>query len=426
MATGAGAGSTSDVVDLALADAGKRRIEWVFHSMRVLQTIRKQLIRTQPFAGLRISACLQVTPESANLLITLRDGGALAVLAGADPFSTQDDVAAALVRDYGIPVFASRGAESAQHAAHIAAALDSRPQLTIDDGATLIAAIHTSRQDLLPELLGGTEQTTSGTLRVRAMERQGVLQTPVVAVSDAQTKHLFDNRYGTGQSTVDAIMRVANVLLAGLTVVVAGFGSCGRGFAQRARGMGAIVIVTEVDPIKAVEAMLEGYRVMSINEAAREGDIFCTMTGSKSVIDREHFERMKNGAILCNAGTSDLELDLETLERMSSSRKPVRDQVDEYVMRDGRKLYVLSGGRTVNVAAGEGHPAAVMDVSFSHQALALEFLVKNHASLEKRVYAVPEEIDRNVARMKLDALGIKIDRLTMEQEQYLASWSEET
>ncbi|MGB9605686.1 MAG: adenosylhomocysteinase [Bryobacteraceae bacterium] len=415
-----------DVRDLSLADAGKKRIEWAFQSMPVLQQIRKQFIKGQPLAGIRIAACLHVTTETANLMIALRDGGAQPVLCASNPLSTQDDVAAALVRDYNIPVFAIKGESNETYYSHILAALEHRPQITMDDGCDLVTTLHTKRQDLLEGVLGGTEETTTGVIRLRAMAREGVLRYPVIAVNDAMTKHLFDNRYGTGQSTVDGIIRATNILLAGLNFVVAGYGWCGRGVAMRARGMGANVIICEVDPIKALEALMDGYRVMSMAEAAEIGDVFVTLTGNKNVITREHFERMKNGAILANSGHFNVEIDLETLGRLASSRRQVREFVEEYAMRDGRRIYVLGEGRLINLAAAEGHPASVMDMSFANQALAVEYLVENHAKLEKRVYPVPEELDRRVARMKLECMGVKIDRLTPEQERYLATWSEGT
>ncbi|HZT38485.1 MAG TPA: adenosylhomocysteinase [Bryobacteraceae bacterium] len=417
---------TGDVKDLGLADHGKRRIEWAFQSMPVLQTIRKQFIKTQPLAGIRVAACLHVTTETANLMITLRDGGANIALCASNPLSTQDDVAASLVRDYGIPTFAIKGENNESYYSHIMAALDHRPNLTMDDGCDLVTILHTKRQELLNDVLGGTEETTTGVIRLRAMAKENVLKFPIVAVNDAMTKHFFDNRYGTGQSTIDGIVRATNVLLAGMNFVVAGYGWCGRGLAMRARGMGANVIVTEIDPIKAIEAVMDGFRVMSMSEAAAIGDVFCTVTGCKSVITREHFERMKSGAIVCNSGHFNVEVDLEALAQMASSRKPVRDFVEEFAMRDGRKVYVLGEGRLINLAAAEGHPASVMDMSFANQALCAEYMVKNASKLEKRVYPVPEEIDKSVARMKLDAMGVKIDRLTLEQEQYLASWSEGT
>jgi adenosylhomocysteinase len=411
---------------MALADMGKKRIEWAFQSMPVLQTIRKQFIKTQPLAGIRVAACLHVTTETANLMITLRDGGANIRLCASNPLSTQDDVAASLVRDYNISTYAIKGEDNESYYSHIAAALDSKPQVTMDDGADLVTVLHTKRRELLEGVLGGTEETTTGVIRLKAMAKEGVLRYPIVAVNDALTKHLFDNRYGTGQSTIDGIVRATNVLLAGSTVVVAGYGWCGRGFANRARGLGANVIVTEVDPIKAIEAIMDGFRVMSMNEAAVVGDIFCTLTGDKNVIAREHFEKLKNGAILANSGHFNVEIDLETLGRVASSRRHVREFVEEFAMRDGRKIYVLAEGRLINLSAAEGHPASVMDMSFANQALGVEYMIKNHASLEKKVYAVPENIDKSVARMKIESMGVKIDRLTPEQEAYLASWSEGT
>ncbi|MGE5568537.1 MAG: adenosylhomocysteinase [Rhodospirillales bacterium] len=415
-----------DVKDLALADLGKRRTEWAFQSMPVLQTIRKQFIKSQPLAGIRIAACLHVTTETANLMITLRDGGAIPVLCASNPLSTQDDVAATLVRDYNIPVYAIKGESNEVYYSHIMAAIDHKPHITMDDGCDLVTVLHTKRQDAIAEVIGGTEETTTGVIRLRAMSKEGVLRYPVIAINDAMTKHLFDNRYGTGQSTVDGIIRATNILIAGLNVVVAGYGWCGRGFAMRARGMGANVIVTEVDPIKAIEALMDGFRVMSMAEAAAVGDVFVTLTGNKNVIAKEHFEKLKSGAILANSGHFNVEIDLDTLAKMATSRRQVRDFVEEFALRDGRRIYVLGEGRLINLAAAEGHPASVMDMSFANQAQAVEYLVKNHASLEKRVYAVPEELDRKVARMKLESMGVKIDRLTPEQEHYLASWSEGT
>ena len=415
-----------DIKDISLADVGKRRTEWAFQSMPVLQTIRKQFIKTQPLAGIRVSACLHVTSETANLMITLRDGGASVVLCASNPLSTQDDVAATLVRDYGIPVYAIKGENNEVYYGHLTPAAEHTPQITMDDGADLVSLLHSKRQDLASEIIGGTEETTTGVIRLRAMAKDGVLKYPIVAVNDALTKHLFDNRYGTGQSTIDGIIRATNVLLAGLNLVVAGYGWCGRGVAMRARGLGANVIVTEVDPTKAIEAVMDGYRVMSMAEAAVIGDIFVTVTGNKHVIARDHFERMKNGAILCNSGHFNVEIDLEALGKISSSHRQTREFVEEYSFRDGRRLNVLADGRLINLSAAEGHPASVMDMSFANQALSAEYMVKNHSSLEKRVYAVPEELDKQVARMKLESMGVKIDRLTPEQERYLSSWSEGT
>ena len=415
-----------DVRDISLSDKGKRRTEWAFQFMPVLQTIRKQFISTQPLAGIRIAACLHVTSETANLMVALRDGGASVVLCASNPLSTQDDVAATLVRDYGIPVYAIKGENNEVYYSHLAAALDHKPQVTMDDGADLVTMLHTKRQDLLAGVLGGTEETTTGVIRLRAMAKDDVLKYPVVAVNDAQTKHFFDNRYGTGQSTMDGILRATNVLLAGMPVAVVGYGWCGRGVAMRARGLGANVIVCEVDPIKAIEALMDGYRVMTMNEAAGIAEVFITVTGNKSVIAREHFEKLRSGAILCNSGHFNVEVDLETLDRMAASRRQVREFVEEYVMKDGRRIFVLGEGRLINLAAAEGHPASVMDMSFANQALSVKYLIEQHASLQKRVYPVPLELDREIARMKLESMGVKIDKLTAEQEKYLASWSEGT
>jgi adenosylhomocysteinase len=415
-----------DVKDLSLADSGKRRIEWAFQSMPVLQSIRKQFIKSQPLKDIRVAACLHVTTETANLMVTLRDGGASIVLCASNPLSTQDDAAASLVRDYNIPVFAIKGENNDVYYSHILSALDHRPHITMDDGADLVTILHTKRQELLENVIGGTEETTTGVIRLRAMAKDKVLRYPIIAVNDALTKHLFDNRYGTGQSTLDGVIRATNILLAGMTVVVAGYGWCGRGVAMRARGMGANVIVTEIDPIKAIEAVMDGFRVMSMHEAATIGDLFITLTGNKNVIARDHFEKLKNGAIVCNSGHFNVEIDLETLGKMASSRRQTREFVEEFALRDGRRIYVLGEGRLINLAAAEGHPASVMDMSFANQAMSAEYMVKNHATLENRVYPVPEELDKQVARMKLESMAVKIDRLTLEQEHYLASWNEGT
>ncbi len=415
-----------DVKDLALADLGKRRIEWAGQSMPVLAAIRKQFIKTQPLAGMRVAACLHVTTETANLMIALRDGGASIVLCASNPLSTQDDVASALVREYNIPTFSIKGESNDVYYQHINSALDTNPQFTMDDGADVVTALHTKRKDQLANVIGGTEETTTGVIRLRAMAKEGVLGYPIIAVNDALTKHLFDNRYGTGQSTLDGIIRATNVLLAGLTLVVAGYGWCGRGVAMRARGMGANVIVTEIDPTKAIEAIMDGFRVMTMHEAAAIGDVFVTVTGNKNVIARDHFGRLKSGAILCNSGHFNVEIDLEALASMSSSRREARAFVEEFSMRDGRKVYVLGEGRLINLAAAEGHPASVMDMSFANQALSAEYMVKNHAKLEKKVYSVPEELDKQVAKMKLESMSVGIDRLTPEQEEYLAGWNEGT
>ncbi len=416
----------SAVKSIELAEQGSRRIEWANQSMPVLQTIRKEFIKNQPLKGIRVAACLHVTTETANLMITLRDGGAEIALCASNPLSTQDDVAAALTRDFGISTFAIKGEDEASYYSHIQAALDHKPHMTMDDGCDLVTVLHTKRKDVLDNVIAGTEETTTGVVRLHAMAKQGILRYPVVAVNDALTKHMFDNRYGTGQSTLDGVIRCTNVLLAGSKFVVAGYGWCGRGLALRARGMGADVIVTEVDPTRAIEAVMDGYRVMSMSEAARIGDIFVTVTGNKSVIRQEHFELMKNGALVANSGHFNVEIDIPALERLASSKRQTRDLVEEFAMKDGRKIYILGEGRLINLAAAEGHPASVMDMSFANQALAAEYLMQHHASLEKKVYSVPQELDRRVARLKLESMGVKIDRLTPDQEEYLASWSEGT
>jgi adenosylhomocysteinase len=415
-----------DIKNIELADLGKRRIEWANQSMPVLQSIRKDFIKNQPLKGIRISACLHVTTETANLAITLRDGGADVVLCASNPLSTQDDAAASLVRDFGISVHAIKGEDNDTYYKHILSALDHKPHITMDDGADLVSTALTKRQDVVEGMIAGTEETTTGVIRLRAMAKDGALKYPIIAVNDALTKHMFDNRYGTGQSTMDGVIRCTNTLIAGSKFVIAGYGWCGRGLASRARGMGADVIVTEIDPTKAIEAVMDGYRVMSMHEAAKLGDIFVTVTGNKNVIGREHFDVMKNGAVVANSGHFNVEIDIPALEKMSSSKRQTRDFVDEYAMKDGRKIYLLGEGRLINLAAAEGHPASVMDMSFANQALCCEYLVKNHKSLERKVYPVPEELDRKVARLKLESMGIKIDRLTPEQEEYLASWSEGT
>jgi adenosylhomocysteinase len=416
----------SDVKSLELADLGKKRIEWANQSMQVLQIIRKEFIKNQPLKGIRISACLHVTAETANLAITLRDGGADVALCASNPLSTQDDVAACLVRDYGIPVFAIKGEDNDTYYQHIMSALDHKPHITMDDGADLVSIALTKRTDVVDGIIGGTEETTTGVIRLRAMAKDGVLKYPIIAVNDADTKHMFDNRYGTGQSTIDGIVRATNFLLAGSKFVVAGYGWCGRGLASRARGLGAEVIITEIDPTKALEAVMDGYRVMSMEEAARMGDVFCTVTGNKSVLRKEHFALMKNGAIISNSGHFNVEIDIPALEKLSSGKRTTRAFVEEYSLKDGRKINLLGEGRLINLAAAEGHPAAVMDMSFANQALSVEYLVKNYNQLQRMVYAVPEDLDKRVARLKLESMGIKIDRLTPEQEEYLASWSEGT
>ena len=415
-----------DVKDLALAEKGKRKIEWANQHMPVLQLIRKQFIKDQPLKGIRMSACLHVTSETANLAITLRDGGADVVLCASNPLSTQDEVAASLVKDYNIPTFAIKGEDNATYYAHINAALDHKPQITMDDGADLVTILLTKRPDLVKNIIGGTEETTTGVIRLRAMAKDGTLKYPIVAVNDALTKHLFDNRYGTGQSSIDGVLRATNLLIAGLRVVVSGYGWCGKGVAMRAKGHGADVIITEINPVRALEAVMDGFRVMPMAEAAKIGDIFITVTGNKSILTHDHFERMKDGAVIANSGHFNVEIDIPALEKLSSSKKPVRPFVDEYAMKDGRKLYLLGEGRLINLAAAEGHPASVMDMSFANQALASEYLVKNASSLKHEVYSVPENIDRHIAKLKLDSMGIQVDKLTPDQEQYLASWSEGT
>src|SRR5512143_2801815 len=415
-----------DVADLALADLGKKRIDWANQSMKVLQIIRKDFIKNQPLKGFRISACLHVTAETANLAITLRDGGADVALCASNPLSTQDDVAACLVRDYNILVFAIKGEDNETYYQHIMAALDHKPNLTMDDGADLVTIALTKRKEVLDGIFGGTEETTTGVIRLRAMAKEGVLKYPIIAVNDADTKHLFDNRYGTGQSTIDGIVRATNFLLAGSKFVVAGYGWCGRGLASRARGLGAEVIITEVDPTKALEAVMDGYRVMAMEDAARLGDVFCTVTGNKNVLRAEHYEHMKDGAVISNSGHFNVEIDIPALEAMSSSKRTTRNFVEEYSLKDGRKINLLGEGRLINLASAEGHPASVMDMSFADQALSVEYLVKNHASLKKEVFKVPDELDKRVAKLKLESMGIKIDRLTPEQEEYLAGWSEGT
>jgi adenosylhomocysteinase len=416
----------SDVKDLALAEAGKRKIEWANQQMPVLQAIRKRFIKEQPLKGMRVSACLHVTSETANLAITLRDGGADVVLCASNPLSTQDEVAACLVKDYSIPTYAIKGEDNATYYAHMNAAIDHRPQITMDDGADLVTTLVTKRTELVSNVIGGTEETTTGVIRLRAMALDGTLKYPVIAVNDALTKHLFDNRYGTGQSTIDGILRATNLLLAGLKFVVAGYGWCGRGLAMRAKGLGSDVIVTEVNPVRALEAVMDGFRVMPMAEAAKVGDIFVTVTGNKNVLAGEHFERMKDGAVVANSGHFNVEIDIPALEKLSSSRRPARPFVEEYAMKDGRRIYLLGEGRLINLTSAEGHPAAVMDMSFANQSLSAEHLVKHAVELERKVYPVPEAIDRYIAKLKLETMGVHADRLTPEQEQYLASWSEGT
>ena len=415
-----------DVKDTGLAEGGRRRIEWAEREMPVLRLIRERFAKERPLAGIRLSACLHVTTETANLMQTLHAGGADVVLTASNPLSTQDEVAASLVTHFEIPVFARKGEDNVTYYRHIHAALDHQPHVTMDDGADLVGTLHKDRRELLNNMIGGTEETTTGVIRLRAMAADGMLAFPVIAVNDAMTKHLFDNRYGTGQSTVDGIIRATNILLAGKTLVVAGYGWCGRGLAMRARGMGANVVITEVDPLPALEAVMDGYRVMSMNEAAKIGDIFCTVTGDIDVLDRHHFEVMKDGAILANSGHFNVEINIPALEEMSTAKRLVRPFVEQYELLDGRRLHLLGEGRLINLAAAEGHPASVMDMSFANQALAAEYMVKNADKLERKVYAVPEDIDREIARLKLDAMNIVLDVLTDEQVKYLNSWEEGT
>ncbi|HOF87479.1 MAG TPA: adenosylhomocysteinase [Armatimonadota bacterium] len=415
-----------DVKDASLAAAGRQRVEWAAQEMPVLRIIRERFAREQPLRGQVLGACLHVTTETANLMLTLKAGGAECYLCASNPLSTQDDVAAYLALEAGIPTFAIKGEDNDTYYRHITAVLDRTPTMTMDDGADLVTVLHTQRREQLPQVIGGTEETTTGVVRLRGMTRDGVLAYPIIAVNDAMTKHFFDNRYGTGQSTLDGIMRATNRLLAGRHVVLAGYGWCGRGFAMRAAGMGAHVIVVEVDPLKALEAVMDGYEVMSHGEAARKGSLFCTLTGNINVFRREHFAVMADGAILCNSGHFNDEIDIPALEAMAVAKREVRPLVVEYTLADGRRLYLLADGRLINLASAEGHPAAVMDMSFANQALCAEYLVQEHERLESRVYVVPEAIDADIARVKLAALGITIDALTDEQIAYLASWESGT
>jgi adenosylhomocysteinase len=420
-------GVKGDVKDLALADRGKSRIEWAARDMPVLRLIRERFEREQPLKGVRVSACLHVTTETANLAITLKAGGADLVLCASNPLSTQDDVAASLIVHHGIPVFAIKGEDEQTYYKHIHAALDHAPQITMDDGADLVSSLHKERQDLIPNIIAGTEETTTGVIRLRSMEANHVLRFPVLAVNESDTKHLFDNRYGTGQSTVDAIIRATNLLLAGRNFVVAGYGWCGKGVASRARGMGANVIVTEVDPVRAIEAVMDGFRVMPMLEAATIGDIFVTVTGDINVIDQPHLQRMKDGAIIANSGHFNDEINIPALEALATGgHRPARDFVEEYTYADGRKVYLLADGRLVNLSAAEGHPASVMDMSFANQALGAEYMLKIAKDLQPKVYTIPTDIDKEIARLKLKAMGLSIDTLTPEQEQYLNAWESGT
>lgn len=411
-----------DIKDPGLSAKGKLRIEWAEQSMPVLRSIRERFAVERPLQSIRVAACLHVTTETAALAKTLKAGGAEVRICASNPLSTQDDVAASLVVDEGIPVFAIKGEDKDTYYRHIHSALAHSPQVTMDDGADVVSTLHSERTDLLQHIIGGTEETTTGVIRLRSMAQDGVLRYPIIAVNDADTKHLFDNRYGTGQSTVDGIIRATNRLLAGSNFVVCGYGWCGRGVAMRASGMGANVVITEVDPLRALEAVMDGYRVLPMNAAAKIGDFFCTLTGDIGVLRREHFELMKDGAIICNSGHFNVEIDLDALAGMASLRRQIREFVEEFQLSDGRRIYVLGEGRLINLAAAEGHPSSVMDMSFANQALCSEYMVKNHSSLEKTVYGVPVEIDREIARLKLASLGVAIDTLTAEQEKYLCSW----
>jgi adenosylhomocysteinase len=415
-----------DVRDLGLAEKGRDRIDWAVREMGVLTLIRERFDKERPLEGIRVAACLHVTTETAHLLQTLKAGGAEVAVCASNPLSTQDDVAAALCEQEGIFTYAIKGEDDETYYGHIRSVLDHHPHVTMDDGADLVTILHRERPEQLAELIGGTEETTTGVIRLRAMARDGVLGYPIVAVNDARTKHLFDNRFGTGQSTIDGIIRATNLLIAGRTVVVCGYGQCGRGVASRARGLGAQVVITEISPVSALEAAMEGYRVLPLREAARVGDVFVTVTGDTSVVRQEHIEAMKDGAVLANSGHFDVEIDKRALETLAVERRRIREFVDEYRMADGRRIHLLAEGRLVNLAAGEGHPAAVMDMSFANQALCVEWIVKQGRSLGKTVHGVPEEIDRDVARLKLQAMGIEIDTLTAEQEAYLGSWEQGT
>ena len=414
--------ANGDVRDLSLSKTGVDRIEWAGREMPVLNIIRERFLREKPLAGIRMAACLHVTTETANLALTLRDGGAELVMCASNPLSTQDETAAALVREYGIPTFAIKGEDDETYQRHLSAVLDFKPQITMDDGADLVALLHRGRSDLLPEVIGGTEETTTGVIRLTAMAKEGKLAYPIIAVNDAETKHFFDNRYGTGQSTLDGITRATNILWAGRRVVVSGYGWCGRGIASRAKGMGSHVIVTEVNPIRALEAVMDGFQVMDKLEAAKVGEVFITATGGIHAIGREQIELMSSGAILANSGHFNVEIDIASLDELSTNNREVRPFVQEWTMRDGRLIYLLAEGRLVNLAAAEGHPSAVMDMSFANQALSAEHMVKNHATMEPGVYVVPLELDAEVGRLKLQALGVHIDTLTAEQQKYLESW----
>lgn len=415
-----------DVKDSSFAPRGKDRIEWAAKEMPVLRLIRERFTKDQPLKGIRMSGCLHITTETANLAITLKAGGADLELCASNPLSTQDDVAAALVSEYGIPTFAIKGEDEQTYYRHINAVLDHKPNMTMDDGCDLVSTLHTTRTELIPGIIGGMEETTTGVIRLRSMEKSGVLRFPVLAVNESDTKHLFDNRYGTGQSSIDAIIRSTNFLLAGRTLVVFGYGWCGRGVASRAHGLGANVIVTEVDPVRALEAAMDGYRVMPGIEAAEVGDIFITVTGDINVIDRAHLERMKNGTLIANSGHFNDEINIPELEKLATKKRRVRDFVDEYTYPDGRQIHLLAEGRLVNLSAAEGHPASVMDMSFANQALGSEYMLAHSKEMQPRVYTLPADLDKEIARLKLHAMGIRIDTLTAEQDKYLNSWESGT
>ncbi len=417
---------SGDVKDITLSARGKGRIEWAAKEMPVLRLIRERFEKDQPLKGIRMSGCLHITTETANLAITLKAGGADLVLCASNPLSTQDDVAAALVHEYGIPTFAIKGEDEETYYRHINAVLDHKPQMTMDDGCDLVSTIHSKRPELIADIIGGMEETTTGVIRLKSMERDGVLKFPVLAVNDSDTKHMFDNRYGTGQSVLDAIIRSTNILIAGRTFVVFGYGWCGRGVASRAHGMGANVIVTEVDATRALEAVMDGYRVMPSVEAAKLGDIFVTVTGNVNVIDQQHFDNMKEGALIANAGHFNDEINIPALEKMATAKRRIRDFVDEYTYSDGRHVHLLAEGRLVNLSAAEGHPASVMDMSFANQALGSEYMLSNAKQMQPRVYTIPTEMDKEIARLKLHAMGIRIDTLTPEQDKYLNSWESGT
>ena len=415
-----------EIKDPKLAEAGKQRIEWAYREMPVLRLIRQRSAAEKPLQGIRISACLHITTETANLALTLKEGGADLILCASNPLSTQDDVAAALAVEYNIPTNAINGEDEKTYYQHINTALDNNPQLTVDDGADLVTTLHTERVELVGNVIGGTEETTTGVIRLRSLDKAGKLRYPIIAVNDAQTKYLFDNRYGTGQSTIDGITRATNILWAGKKVVVCGYGWCGHGIALRAKGLGSQVIVTEVEPIRALEAVMDGYQVMPLAEAAKLGDIFITISGDKNVIDKAHLEAMRDGAILANSGHFNVEINIPALESLAHRKRRIRPSIDEYSMRDGRHLYLLGEGRLINLAAAEGHPASVMDMSFANQALCLEYIVQNREKLEANVYPVPEEIDKRIGQLKLRSMGINIDSLTPEQTEYLTSWEQGT